>query len=433
MPAFVTDPALWAVVLFVVPLVLKVPIGVSLGFASITVAFLWNLGIDMVSYNFFASIVKYPLLAVPFFILAGTIMDRAGIAGKIISFIKEVVGDFTGGLAIAAIGVAVFWGAVSGSTAATVAAIGVILIPGMVEAGYDKPFATAAVSVASGLSIIIPPSITFILYAVITGVSVGAIFAAGFIPSFVIAAFLMISAYITSRKRGYRGEKRKNGFKGIIMAAKDAFWALMTPVIILGGIYGGVFTPTEAAAIACFYGLFVGVVVYRSINFKTLFDILVESLNASATVMFICTTAGLYSWIGSTVGLIEKASRLLLGISPNQYVVLMMIYLILFIGGMLLDGVSILYVFMPILMPLIKQFNWDPVWFGVMVTIMVAIGTVTPPVAMNLYVGCRISDLTIEELTPPVLPLLFVTILALVVLTVFPSITLFLPRYLGLI
>lgn len=426
------DPAFWTVVLFVIPLLLRVPIAVSLGFASIVVAYFWDLGVDMTSYNFFASIVKYPLLAVPFFILAGNIMDKASIADKIIDFIKELVGSLTGGLAIAAIGVAVFWGAVSGSTSATVAAIGAILIPGMVQAGYDKPFATAVISVASGLAIIIPPSITFILYAVITGVSVGAIFAAGFLPGFVIAAFLMISAWFTSRKKGYRGAPRSNGVKGILIAGRKAFWALMTPVVILGGIYGGVFTPTEAASVACFYGLFVGAVIYRKIGWKELYEILIESLNSSAAVMLVCTCAGLYSWIGSAVGMIEKASGLLLGISPNQYIILFMIYFILFIGGMLLDGVSMLYVFMPILMPLMKQFNWDPVWFGVMVTTMVAIGTITPPVAMNLYVGCRISNLTIEELTPPVIPLLLATVAALIVLTFVPSITLFLPKLLGL-
>lgn len=432
MSRILQDPAVWAILLFIIPLLLRVPIAMSLGFASITVACFWNLGIDMTSYNFFASIVKYPLLSVPFFILAGNIMDKASIADKIIDFIKEIVGTMMGGLAIAAIGVAVFWGAVSGSTSATVAAIGAILIPGMVEAGYGKPFATAVISVSSGLAIIIPPSITFILYAVITGVSVGAIFAAGFLPGFVMAAFMMVSAWLTSRRHGYRGQPRTNGFRGILMAGRKAFWALMTPVVILGGIYGGVFTPTEAASVACFYGLFVGVVIYREIGWKELYEILLESLHSSAAVMIVCTTAGLYSWIGSTVGLIEKASGLLLGISSNQYIVLFMIYFILFIGGMLLDGVSILYVFMPILIPLMKQFKWDPVWFGVMVTTMVAIGTVTPPVAMNLYVGCRISNITIEELTPPVLPLLFATILALILLTFFPSITLALPTWLGL-
>jgi C4-dicarboxylate transporter DctM subunit len=269
--------------------------------------------------------------------------------------------------------------------------------------------------------------------AVITGVSVGAIFAAGFIPGALIAGCLMVSAYMTAKRKGYRGEVFEKSWSEFFRILKDAFWALMAPVIILGGIYGGVFTPTEAAAVSCFYGLFVGVAVYRRIGLKDVYDLLAETLRGSATVMFICASAGLYAWIGSTVGLIEKSSGLLLNISSNEYVLLMMIYIILFFGGMLLDGVSILYVFMPILTPLMSRYNWDPVWFGVMVTIMVAIGTITPPVAANLYVGCRISGLTMEELTPPVIPLMIATIIGLVILTLFPGLTLFLPKALGLI
>lgn len=426
------DPAFWAVILFIVPLLLKVPIGIALALSSVVVAWRWDMGVSMVSYNYFANVAKFPLLAIPFFILAGNIMDKASIADKIVNLLRYIFGHMTGGLAIAAISVAVFWGAISGSTAATVAAIGTILIPGMVRAGYDKAFATAVVCVASGLAIIIPPSITFIMYAVITGVSVGAIFAAGFIPGFVIAACLIISAYFTCRKKGYGGEVYKKSWGEFWHILKDAFWAIMTPIIILGGIYGGICTPTEAAAVACFYGLFVGVVVYKRIDFKAFRELLVETVRGSAIIMFICASAGLYSWIGSTVGLIEKSSGLLLGISSNEYILLLMIYIILFFGGMLLDGVSILYVFMPILVPLMNQYGWDPVWFGIMVTIMVAIGTITPPVAMNLYVGCRISGLSIEELTPPVIPLMIATIAGLVVLTMFPKLTLFLPTQLGL-
>lgn len=428
-----TDPAVWAVILFITPLLLRVPIGVCLGLATVIVVGVWDLGSGMLSYNYFANIAKFPLLAIPFFILAGNIMDKASIADKIVNLLRYIFGVYTGGLSVAAISVAVFWGAVSGSTAATVAAIGVVLIPGMVRAGYDKAFATSVVCVASGLAIIIPPSITFIIYAVITGVSVGAIFAAGFIPGFVIAACLIISAYTSSRRRGYRGEVIDRSIMGFLRILKDAFWAVLTPVIILGGIYGGIFTPTEAAAVACFYGLFVGVVVYRRIGFEELREILVETLKGSAAIMFICASAGLFSWVGSTVGLIEKTSGILLGVSSNEYIILLMIYVILFLGGMLLDGVSMLYVFMPILMPMMKQFGWDPVWFGVMVTITVAIGTITPPVAMNLYVGCRIANLTIEELTPPVIPLLVACLVGLAVLTAFPQLTLFLPRMLGLL
>ena len=431
--SLVNNPALWAVILFIVPLLLRVPIGISLGLASVFVAWHWDMGAGMASYNYFANIAKFPLLAIPFFILAGTIMDKASIAEKIVNLLRYAFGHYVGGLAIAAIGVAAFWGSVSGSTAATVAAIGTILIPGMIKAGYDKAFATAVVCVASGLAIIIPPSITFIMYAVITGVSVGAIFAAGFLPGFVIAGCLMVSAYITCRKRGYHGEEIHHSAGEFFALIKDAFWALLTPVIILGGIYGGVCTPTEAAAVACFYGLFVGVVVYHRIGFADLYEILVDTVKASAIIMFICASAGLYSWIGSTVGLIEKSSNMLLSVSSNQYVLLLMIYIILFFGGMLLDGVSMLYVFMPILMPLMAQYHWDPVWFGVMVTIMVAVGTITPPVAMNLYVGCRITGMSIEELTPPVIPLMISALIGLAFLTFFPAITLFLPKYLGLL
>lgn len=433
MSSILSNSALWCFILFFVPLFLRIPVAIALGFSAISVTFLWDLGLRMMSYNIFANIAKYPLLSIPFFIMAGNIMDKAGIADKIITFIKSIVGDFTGGFAIAAIAVAVFWGAVSGSTVATVAAIGIILIPGMVESGYDKPFATAVISVSSGLAIIIPPSITFILYAVVSGTSVGAMFAAGFLPALVIAAFLMGSAYLTSKKYGYQGEPRKDGIKGILKNGIDAFWALLTPVVILGGIYGGIFTPTEAAAVACFYGLFVGTVIYRKIGLREIFEILVETVSASAVGMTVAATAGLYSWVGSTVGLIENAASFLISISPNQYVVLAMIYFILFIGGMFLDGTAMIFVFVPIFLPIMHQFNWDPVWFGVMITIMVAIGTVTPPVALNLFVGCRISGLTMEELTPPVIPLLISLLLALVCLSIFPSITTFLPRLLGFI
>ncbi len=413
-------------------MMIRVPIAVSIGIASLAVAWQWDLGLGMTSYNFFANIAKFPLLAIPYFILAGNIMSRAGIASRIINLIRILCGHLTGGLAIATVIVAAFWGAVSGSPAATVAALGVVLIPGMVDAGYDKPFATAVVSVASGLSSVIPPSIAFIMYGVITGVSIGAIFAAGFIPGFVIALCMIVSVYMTSRKKGYRGDTRVRERGDLSKAFKEAFFALLVPVIILGGIYGGVFTPTEAAAVACFYGFFVGVAIYRTLRLKDIFEVLVETLIGSATVMFICACAGLYSWISMSVGLVEKASGLLLGISGNEYVTLLMIYIILFIGGMLLDAVSLMYVFLPLIMPIISSFGWDPVWFGVMLAIMVAVGCVTPPVAVSLFVGCRISGLTIEELTPPVMPILGALLVGLVLLSAFPGITLFLPRLMGL-
>ena len=425
------DPALWTVLIFLFLLLIKVPIAISIGIASLAVAWQCDLGLPMTSYNFFANIAKFPLLAIPYFILAGNIMSRAGIATRIINLIRISFGKLTGGLAIATVIVAAFWGAVSGSPAATVAALGVILIPGMVDAGYSRPFATAVVSVSSGLSSVIPPSIAFIMYGVITGVSIGAIFAAGFIPGFIIAFCMIVSVYLSSRRHGYRGDNIERKPGDLRAAFKEAIFALLIPVIILGGIYGGIFTPTEAAAVACFYGLFVGVFVYRSLTIKVIYEVLVDTLIGSAIVMFISACAGLYSWVSASVGLVEKTSALLIGISGNEYVTLLMIYIILIIGGMLLDAVSLMYVFMPLIMPVMANFGWDPVWFGVMLAIMVAIGCVTPPVAVSLFVGCRISGLTIEELTPPVLPLLFSMLCGMAVLSIFPQITMFLPKLMG--
>lgn len=213
---------------------------------------------------------------------------------------------------------------------------------------------------------------------------------------------------------------------------KEAFWGLFTPVIILGGIYGGVFTPTEAAAVAVFYGLFVGVFIYRSLTLRMLYDILRETVAGTSVVMIVVTCAGLYSWLGATVGLIDKIAELLLGISENPLVILLMINIILLFAGMLLDAISIAYVFLPILAPVIVTFGWDPIWFGVMMTINMAIGQVTPPVAVNLYVGARISGLTMEQISKPVMPLLVASILALAVVTIFPEVALFLPRLLGM-
>lgn len=427
---FFKDPAFWLLIAFVVPLIFRVPIAVSLGLSALLVGWIWDMGVDMLSYNFFAGVAKVPLLAIPFFILAGFIMERAGIAARIVLLVETLVGNMTGGLAIATVGVATFWGAVSGSGPATVAALGLILIPAMVKSGYDKPFAAATVSVTSGLAIVIPPSIAFIVYGGIADVSVPALFAAGFIPGVVVAAFLMLSVFITSRKKGYRGKPRTIP---VSHALKEAFWGVMTPVVILGGIYGGVFTPTEAAAVAIFYGLFVGVFIYRTINkVSILVDVLVESVKATAVIMFVVTCAGLYAWVASTVGLVERGAAILLSLSDNPTVLLLLINVILFIAGMLLDAISIYYVLLPFLLPIMAHFGWDPVWFGVMMTINLALGQVTPPVAVNLYVGAKISNLTMEEITPPVLPMLGAAAVALVVIMLFPDITLFLPRILGM-
>ena len=430
MDALLHDPAFWLLALFIIPLLFRVPIALALGFSALVVVWKWDMGVNMLSYNFFAGIAKFPLLAIPFFILAGYIMERAGIAARIVALMEALVGSMTGGLAVATVAVATFWGAVSGSGPATVAALGLILIPGMAKAGYNKAFATATVSVTSGLAIVIPPSIAFIVYGGVADVSVPALFAAGFVPGVIVAFFIMGAVLLISRKRGYKGKPRQ---QPIGKALRESFWGIMTPVVILGGIYGGVFTPTEAAAVAIFYGLFVGIFIYRTINsLKIIVEILTETAKGTAIVMIVVTCAGLYSWVGSAVGLVEKCSGVLLGMSANPWIVLLMINIILLFAGMLLDAISIYYVFLPFMLPIVSHFQWDPVWFGIMMTINLAVGQVTPPVAVNLYVGAKISGLTMEQISKEALPLIGAALLALAVITAFPSLTTFVPKFLGL-
>lgn len=428
--ALLHDPAFWMLALFVIPLLIRVPIALSLGLAALVVVWRWDMGFEMLSYNFYAGIAKFPLLAIPFFILAGYIMERAGIAARIVTLMETLAGSMTGGLAVATVAVATFWGAVSGSGPATVAALGLILIPGMTKAGYDKPFAAATVAVTSGLAIVIPPSIAFIVYGGVAEVSVPALFAAGFVPGVVVALFIMGAVLIISQRNGYRGGKTN---LSVGRAFREALWGVLTPVVILGGIYGGVFTPTEAAAVAVFYGLFVGVFIYRTINsLKIVFEILASTVQATAVVMIVVTCAGLYSWVASTVGLVEKGSAILLSVSDNEWIVLFMINIILLLAGMLLDAISIYYVFLPFMMPIMAHFGWDPIWFGIMMTVNLAVGQVTPPVAVNLYVGANISGLSMEEISKSALPLIFASLLALVVIILFPQLSTFLPRALGL-
>ena len=427
--SFFSDPSVLMVFVFLTLIGIGVPIAICMGVTALGIAWYWDLGVQMFSYNFFANVAKFPLLAIPFFILAGILMEKSSIAEKLVTFIRDCMGSITGGFAIAAVTVTTFWGALSGSGPATVAALGVILIPGMVKAGYDKAFSTAVISVSSGLAIIIPPSIAFIIYATLTSVSVGAMFAAGIIPGLIMAVCLAVSVFFTSKKQGWRGVPRQTSlFKSMCSAG----WALCSPIIILGGIYGGIFTPTEAAAVAVFYSLFVGVFVYRKIGMKDLFEILSMTVTSSSVVMLLVTCGGLFSWVSSTIGMIDKLSLLILNISETGWIVLFTINILLLFMGMIIDGISLYYVFTPVLWPVIQHFHWDPVWFGVIMTMNVAIGAVTPPVAGNLFLGARIAGLNMEDIVPWVVPLVIASIISMIIVAAFPATATFLPKLWGL-
>jgi C4-dicarboxylate transporter DctM subunit len=426
------DPGIILFVVFFALLLLGVPIGVAIGCAGVFTIWHESLGMPILSANFFAGIAKFPLLAIPFFILAGIIFERAGIAKRLIEFIKQLVGAMYGGMAVVTVAAALFWGAVSGSGPATVAALGIMLIPAMAAAGYPKPFAAALTSAASGLAIIIPPSIAFIIYGYITGDSVTALFAAGIIPGIVVGLTLAATAYFISRKRGYRGEPRTS-WNAVWVAFLRSFWGLLAPVIILGGIYGGIATPTEAAVVAVFYGLFVGFFIYRTMCVKDLYKILVDSAVASAVVMLIVSFAGIFSWAGQSVNVMDKSANFILSITSHPILILILMNIVLLISGMFLDAISIYYVFLPIFIPLMEHFGWNSIWFGVLMTVNLAIGQITPPVAVNLYVGANVANITLEEISTPVIPFILAAVAALAILILFPEISLFMPRLLGYI
>jgi C4-dicarboxylate transporter DctM subunit len=386
---------------------------------------------------FFAGIAKFPLLAIPLFILAGFILERCGISLRIIRFANLLVGRRRGGLAIVAIGVCVFFGGVSGSGPADSAAIGAILIPAMYAQGYSRGYSAALIAAAGSTAIIVPPSIALIIYGAITNTSVPALFAAGAIPGFLAGLSLLIPAIWIARKKGYgsvqKGEEEKHDQIGLWQSFKEAFWGLLAPVIILGGLYGGIFTPTEAAVVAVFYSLLLGFVIYRTLDLKTGYQILIEASEASAIVMLIVAFAGLFSWAGATVGILDSLASVLMGISTNEWVVLLIINLLIFIGGMLIDAISIFYIFLPIFIPIIEHFGWDPVWFGVVMTMNLAVGQFTPPVAVNLFVTTQLANIRLEQTFKAVWPMVLAMLVALVIVILFPSLSLFIPNFFGLL
>ena len=426
-----TDPSVWLFVTFLVLVGLGVPIAIALGVSG--AAFLWfyQLGIQILSANIYGNIAKFQLLAIPFFILAGLILDRVGISQRLVHLVNLLVGPTTGGLALVAVVVCVFFAGISGSGPADTAALGTVLIPAMVAKGYDKGFASALIASGGSIAIIIPPSIAFIIYGVITATSIPALFAAGILPGLVVGLALMVPAYLISRRRGYAGERFGTAAE-IWQAFKDSIWGLMAPLVILGGIYGGIFTPTEAAVVAVFYGLFVGAVVHRNLTWAVLYGTLRDAALSSAVVMVIVAFAGLFAWAGSTLGAMDKAAAFIISLSGSPWVTILWVNLLLFIAGMLLDAVSIYYVFLPIFLPVMAHFRWDPIWFGVVMTVNLAIGQVTPPVAVNLYVAANLAKISLETISRAVVPFVLAMLGALLVITYLPFLYTWLPKLLRL-
>ncbi len=419
-------------VVFLVLMVLGVPIGISLGVAGVVTIYQFDLGIEMLGVNFSSGITSFPLLAIPFFVLAGVILDRAGLAATIARFFELLVGKSTGGLAMVAVMTCIFWGALSGSGPATTAAVGMILLAPMIRHGYDKSFAGATIANASDLSIIIPPSIAFIIYGNITSVSVSALFVAGIVPGLLTGAGTVIVAYLISRRRGYRGSGRRGTPRELWQAFKKSIWALLAPVVILGGIYSGIFTPTEAAVVAVFYSLFVAVFIYRSIHWRDMVEMLVTAAVTSSVIMFIVVFAGIFTWTASVIGVVDKAAEMIVNISPNAVVMIILVDLMLLGLGMVLDAISISYLLMPILIPVLKAFGIDPVWYGVIFITALAVGQATPPVGVNLFTAANLINSDVDAVAKEAVPYVVMDIIVLIILSLLPILSLYLPIKAGL-
>lgn len=415
---------------FVVLLICGAPIAVCLGMSSVAAMLVQGAGKPIVAVMSVlpricsASSSKFVLLAIPFFIISGNVMEKAGISGRLINLAEKCLGHIKGGMAMVCIVVSCFFAAISGSGPATVAALGLIMIPALVKAGYPAAFSCALMAAGGAIGVVIPPSITFVVYGSIADASITSLFKAGMVPGLLMGAGLIITALVIGRKCDLKVSPKASGAERLA-AFKDAVPGLLMPVIILGGIYGGIFTPTEAAAVSVFYGLFVGFVIYKDLNLNKLSDIMVDSCSTTATVMFITMGASLFAYVLTRARLDEAIENVMLNVTGGSVVIFFIIVnIVLLIAGCFLDSTSALYIFTPLFAPVALQLGIDPIHLGVVMIVNLAIGLFTPPVGVNLYVACGIGKISIEDILKGIIPCLVAMLIILLLITYIPAISL---------
>ena len=401
---------------------LSISVAVSIGLASLVGAWQANLNLLAIVKEMFGAINKFPLAAIPFFILAGNLMESGGISQRLVEFAKSIVGGVQGGLAATCVLTCMIFAAVSGSSVATTFAIGAILIPALIKHGYPTNFAAALQAASAELGVIIPPSIPMILYGVSAEVSIGELFISGFGPGLLIGGALMLFVIVYARIKGY-GKGDREGRMGVLAATRHAFLALLMPVIILGGIYGGVFTPTEASVVAVFYALVVGVGAYRETKIADLPRVLRKSVISSAVIMFIIANAGLFSYLITRAGVPEKIGAFLVGWLQSPALFLMGVNAALFVIGMFIETSASIIVLAPILAPVAQHFGIDPVHFGIVMVVNLALGMITPPFGVNLFAACTVARISLDQIATRLVPFILVVLACLMIITYVPVIS----------
>lgn len=421
-------------ILFVVCLLIAIPVSISLGIVAVLPGAFdasFTASASYVIRSMLGGIDSFPLLAVPMFVLAGILMAHGGISGKLFNVFSYFIGKKTAGIPCAVIITCLFYGAISGSAPATVAAVGSMTIPLLIELGYEKEFSTAIVAVAGGLGVIIPPSIPFIMFAMASGESVSDLFLAGIVPGLMIGLLLMFYAWYHCRRYGEDKEKINKKIdelheKGFLRVLKESFFALLSPVIILGCIYSGIASPTEAAVISVFYALFVSLFIYKSIKVNEIWGILVEAMRTYAPILFILAASTAFSRVLTLMQVPQLVSTWILAHFTNEIVLLLVINLFLLLVGMVMDTTPAILILSPILLPIVASVGMNPIHFGVMMIVNLAIGFVTPPIGVNLFVASSLTKVPVMDIAKKAMPMIGYFLVALLLITFIPAISLFL-------
>lgn len=418
-------------VLFVL-LLIGVPVAISLGFASITTMLLFgNQSLLSLAQKFFHTMHVYPLLAVPFFILAGAFMTTGGVAKRMIDFANAIVGHYRGGLAMAALLASAFFAAVSGSAPATVVAVGSVMIVGMINSGYSKSFSAGVICNAGTLGILIPPSLVMVVYGAITESSIGKLFIAGIVPGMVMTIAMMATIMIIAKRQDLPRQPKAD-FGEVVKSFKEASWGLMLIVIILGGIYAGLFTPTEAAAVSAVYAFFIAVFVYKDIGFKQVPTVLVDAAKITVMLMFIIANAFMFAFVLTTLQIPQMASEFIVGLGLPVWGFLLVLNLMLLAAGNFMEPTSVVLILTPIIFPIAMEMGIDPIHLGVLMVVNMQIGLVTPPVGLNLFVTAGVAKMSLEDTVRASLPWLGVLLIVLMLITYIPWFSLVLPNAIGL-